>query len=92
MKWWQNSELLEKSELLMVLIEVTVGSVLFSSTSCFQTRNCMVVIVFFYSCPCCRRDPACEMLILSLFVFSPLRENILMTARQTIEHDRGQLN
>lgn len=35
MKWWQNSELLEKSELLMVLIEVTVGSVLFSSTSCF---------------------------------------------------------
>lgn len=48
MKWCLNSELLEKSELLMVLIEVTFGSVLFSSTSCFQTKNCIVVIVLFY--------------------------------------------
>lgn len=32
------------------------------------------------------------MLVLSLFVFSPLSENILITARQAIEHDGGQLN
>lgn len=55
-RWYQNSELLGKPELLMLSIEKTFGSVLSSSPPHSQTQDWVTEIALFYSQRCCHRE------------------------------------
>lgn len=89
-RWYQKSELLGKPELLMLSIEVTFGSVLFSSPPHSQTKDWVTVIVLFYSQHCCHRDLKHLTLFMEQFFWACLffllwGKNIFLTPGRTAE-------